>query len=168
MSKIAIAPLELTDAALLSYAFQQIGWDKPTALFEQYFREQSSGQRSTFVAKRENEALGYVTVVWSSDHPFFHERNIPEIKDLNVLPQHRRKGVGKMLLEHAEKQVISRSGIVGIGVGLTPDYGPAQILYVKQGYVPTGEGITHHDQPIYFGSHITVDDDTILWFTKQL
>jgi GNAT superfamily N-acetyltransferase len=165
---LTITLLELEDAAALSSAFQQIGWNKPVALFERYYGEQVAGERYSFVAKLPNEIVGYVTVLWISDHPFFHERNIPEIKDLNVLPQHSRNGFGRMLLEHAEKQIASRFPVAGLGVGLTQDYGPAQVLYVKQGYIPTGEGITHHQQPIHYGSHITVDDDTVLWFTKRV
>ena len=61
-----------------------------------------------------------------------------------------------------------RSKIAGIGVGLTKDYGAAQRLYVKCGYIPTGEGITHHDKILKYDEQIRIDDETILWFTKNL
>ena len=34
--------------------------------------------------------------------------------------------------------------IVGIGVGLYPDYGSAQRLYIKRGYLPDGHGATYN------------------------
>ena len=44
------------------------------------------------------------------------------------------------LLEIAEKEVATKGDIVGIGVGLYEDYGPAQRLYIKRGYIPDGKG----------------------------
>jgi hypothetical protein len=32
---------------------------------------------------------------------------------------------------------------VGLGVELCADYGPAQMLYIKKGYIPDGNGVTY-------------------------
>jgi hypothetical protein len=58
--------------------------------------------------------------------------------------------------------------VAGIGVGMDPDYGAAQRLYVRRGYVPDGRGLTSHGQAVRWGEMVTVDDALVLWFTKTL
>ena len=84
---------------------------------------------------------GYLNVVWQVEYPPFRESGIPEIQDFNVLPRFRRKGIGSRLMESAERLAAERSHIVGIGVGMTEDYGAAQRLYALRGYVPDGRGL---------------------------
>lgn len=165
---LTISTLIKEDCAILADSFQQIGWDKPLSLFEDYLAEQTAGIRQTFVAKYSGKVVGYITILWSSDHIYFRQNNIPEIKDLNIFPAFQRRGFGKSLLSFAENQIILRAKISGIGVGLTQDYGVAQRLYVKNGYIPTAEGVSHHNKILKYGDQITIDDETILWFTKNL
>lgn len=56
----------------------------------------------------------------------------------------------------------------GIGVGLDPDYGAAQRLYVLRGYVPDGRGLHYRDHYVKYGEQITVDDELALYLTKEL
>jgi GNAT superfamily N-acetyltransferase len=104
---------------------------------------------------------------WHSDYPPFHEDNIPEISDLNVLPQLRQQGIGSKLLDVAETEANKKSSTVGIGVGLLADYGSAQKLYIKRGYIPDDLGITSHYQLLSWGDTVRVDDDLVLWFRKE-
>ncbi len=168
MQHRTIEPLVLEDCAKFALLFQQIGWHKPISLFEQYLKEQNAGKKNVLVIKHKNDLLGYVTIQWESEYPFFKQRHIPEIKDFNILPAYQRQGFGSALLHYAEQLISQHSKRAGIGVGLTPDYGAAQILYIKSGYIPNGEGITQNLQTLVIGSKITVDDDTVLWLTKEL
>ncbi len=168
LPKLKIDLLMKEDCFQLSQKFLALGWDKPLSMFEEYLAEQLSGERHIYVARLADEIIGYVTIQWESDHCFFRNNNIPEIKDINILPHFQKQSFGKSLLEFAEQQIMARSKIVGIGVGLTPDYGAAQKLYIKSGYLPTGEGITHHGQTVKHGDNVQIDDETILWFTKSL
>ncbi|MBN9287892.1 MAG: hypothetical protein BGO43_00095 [Gammaproteobacteria bacterium 39-13] len=163
-----IVPLRLEDGVSLSHLFKLIGWEKPLSLFQAYLQEQQEGKRNAYVAKLDNITVGYITIQWQSEYLYFQKRGIPEIKDLNVLPAYHLQGFGKALLSYAEEKVRQRTTLVGIGVGLTKDYGAAQILYVKQGYIPNGEGITHHYQMLRYGDNVKIDDDTVLWLTKDL
>lgn len=88
--------------------------------------------------------------------------------DFNVLPVMRNKGIGSALLEIAEKEAAKKSAIVGLGVGLYADYGAAQKLYVKRGYVPDGLGVTYKYKDIKPGAKVDLDDDLVLWFIKEL
>jgi hypothetical protein len=58
--------------------------------------------------------------------------------------------------------------VVGIGVGMDADYGSAQRMYVKRGYIPDGRGLFSHGHWVRYGEQVIVDDDLILCFTKEL
>ena len=58
--------------------------------------------------------------------------------------------------------------MAGISVGMDPDYGAAQRMYVQRGYVPDGRGLTHNNRYVRRGEQVTVDDDLNLFFTKRL
>jgi hypothetical protein len=51
---------------------------------------------------------------------------------------------------------------------MTPDYGPAQRLYVLRGYIPDGRGLASHDRIVEYGEPVPVDDNLVLHFTKAL
>jgi hypothetical protein len=71
-------------------------------------------------------------------------------------------------MDSAESKIAERGDPAGIGVGVTPDYGAAQKMYVLRGYVPDGRGLTQNDEPVRHRQPIVVDDSTVLWFTKDL
>ncbi len=48
---------------------------------------------------------------------------------------------------------------VGIAVGLTADYGNAQRLYVKSGYIADGNGVAYQHQAVKWGNDYKADDD---------
>jgi ribosomal protein S18 acetylase RimI-like enzyme len=166
--KITIRPLETRDIPEITKAFEQLGWDKPISQYERYFQEQMLEIRDVHVAFLDGEFTGYLTICWTSSYELFHEQNIPEIVDLNVLPKFRRMGIGTQLLDKAEGEIAKVSTVAGIGVGMTPDYGAAQRLYVLRGYVPDGRGLHYRGQHITYGEQITVDDNLALYFTKKL
>jgi GNAT superfamily N-acetyltransferase len=171
-NQIQIRVLIEKDIAFISDAFNQIGWNKPPSLFEEYLMEQEAGERIVWVTHFNGEFVGYVTLKWQSQYPLFNEQNIPEIMDLNVLPSFRKMGIGSLLLDCAEKEAATKSQIIGIGVGLYAGadggYGAAQRLYIKRGYIPDGEGVTYNYEPTVPGNNYPLDDDLILWFTKKL
>jgi hypothetical protein len=57
---------------------------------------------------------------------------------------------------------------IGISVGLTKDYGPAQRLYFKLGYMPDGNGISYDREGITYGQTYVADDDLCLMMIKEL
>ena len=160
--------LEHRDIQPIADAFQNLGWNKPASQYERYLAQQQSGHRTVFVAFANDIFAGYLTICWQSNYPPFREGNIPEIVDFNVLPQFRRQGIGTRLMETAEQTVAQRLPVVGLGVGLDPDYGAAQRLYVLRGYIPDGRGLYTNGVWVKWGTQVTVDDDLALYFTKQL
>ena len=104
---------------------------------------------------------------YHSDYPYFRSKKIPEINDLLIAKEYRRQGYGEALITALE--IIAKEHgfkIIGLGVGLYQDYGSAQRLYFKLGYVPDGMGISYKDCTVVPGNKYLVDDDLLLWLTK--
>lgn len=168
MQNLIIRLLEPGDVQQLAEAFVLLGWDKPASQYVGYLREQACGLREVWVAFCENTFAGYVTICWHSNYAPFAEAHIAEIVDLNVLPAFRRRGIGTRLMQMAEERAVMVSPVVGIGVGMTADYGSAQRLYVRRGYLPDGRGLISAGRPVVYGNMVTVDDALCLYFTKKL
>ena len=166
--QLTIRPLTSSDPEIIAQAFTKIGWNKPRTQYETYLKEQQDGSRTVFVALVADDFAGYLTIMWQPQYAPFRDAAIPEIQDLNVLPSFREQGIATALLNHAESIISHRSQIVGIGVGMYPDYGNAQRLYVKRGYVPDGRGLSYNGRILKPMEKTVVDDDLVLYFTKPL
>jgi ribosomal protein S18 acetylase RimI-like enzyme len=167
-TKLLIRSLEPDDIQEIANAFQRLGWNKPESQYKRYLMEQSIGLRQVFVAFVEGEFAGYLTICWRSLYEPFRSESIPEIVDFNVLPKFRRQGIGTQLMDTAESTIAKMKPIAGIGVGLDPDYGAAQRLYVLRGYVPDGRGLHYRDHQVKYGEQIAVDDELAFYLTKDL
>jgi hypothetical protein len=55
-----------------------------------------------------------------------------------------------------------------VNQALFDDYGPAQRLYARRGYVPDGRGACQDHRPLSEGARVTMDHDLIMWLTKDL
>jgi ribosomal protein S18 acetylase RimI-like enzyme len=167
MNNLTLKPLDTLDLDEIVSAFQKIGWHKPKSIYETYLNEQLSGLRSIIVAKINEKFCGYVTIKWKSDYSSFAKQDIPEIVDLNVLPEYRMKGIGTELIQACERLSKERGrSLIGLGVGLTADYGSAQRLYVQLGYIPDGRGLHHKNSAAKYGEKVNVDDDLVIYLTK--
>ena len=165
-AEYAIRALRADDPEVISGAMATLGWDKPVQQYEKYLADQRAGLRNVLVATVGNEYAGYVTVWWESPYEPFN--GIPEISDFNVLPKFRRRGIGTGLMDAAEALVAERSAVVGIGVGLYADYGTAQRMYVRRGYLPDGRGLLYNLKQVPPGEMVRNDDNACLMFTKSL
>ncbi len=165
-TNVTIRLLEEQDIPVISSAFEKVGWSPRLLILETYFFEQNKGTRVIFIAFVNYEFAGYVTVKWKSDYPPFADKGIPEIVDLNVLPKFQRRRIASALMDKSEETIYQSSPIAGIGVGLFSDYGPAQQMYVKRGYVPNGLGIAYKGVHVKPGQTLPIDDDLILYFIK--
>lgn len=163
-----IRSLEASDIPQIAGAFEELGWNKPGSQYERYLVEQKLEIRNVHVAFVEGQFAGYLTICWTSGYEPFRARNIPEIVDFNVLPKFRRMGIGTQLMDLAEREIARVSPVAGIGVGMTPDYGAAQRLYILRGYIPDGLGLHWQHHHVQYGELVRVDDDLALYLTKDL
>ena len=166
--EIRVRRLRAEDVEPILAGFREWGYPRPREHLERYLVAQERGDHVVLVAVADGEIGGYGTVCWTSDYPPFRDAGIPEIKDLNVWPRFRRRGLASRILDEAERLIGERGRIAVIGVGLYRDYGPAQRLYVLRGYVPDGLGAVWHDQPVLGGAHVRADDGLVIHLTKTL
>ena len=155
-----------SDIESLSNGFMNQGWPSREEVLTRYFEEQESGEREVLVAEVEGAVAGYITILPSAKHGPFAEV-YPELSDFNVFEPFRNQGVGSQLLEEAEKRVKFVSSKVSLGVGLHLGYGPAQILYIKRGYIPDGTGVWYRNQPLEMNATSQNNDDLVLYLSKE-
>lgn len=170
-SDIVLRNLQENDIEIIAATFNA-PWttiEANTEKWKQYYKEQQQHIRTVCVLQTENQFIGYGSLLRISEYPHFKNAHIPEINDVWIGSDHRRKGFGKMLLSHLE-DLARQEGYsrIGIGVGLYQDYGPAQNLYFRQGYAPDTMGITYKCAAVIPGQSYPVDDELLIWLTKSL
>ena len=134
-----------------------------------YFKRCMEEQRTVLFAALAGKNAGYGILNWNPRYNLYRKFSIPEIQDLNVLPEARKKGVATAMIAYCEKQAAAKGcETIGISVGLHSGFGAAQRLYVKLGYVPDGFGVTYDRQPVTAGELRPIDDDLCLMMVKVL
>jgi GNAT superfamily N-acetyltransferase len=134
-----------------------------------YLADHAEPGGASLVAACGRDVVGYVAIVWESNFAGFRDRGIPLVHQVAVAGPFRRQGVATLLMDAAE-QLARERGItmLGVTVGLSGEYGPAQRLYGHRGYMPDGRGACQGQRPLRKGMQVTTDDDLIMWLTKDL
>lgn len=147
---------------------------RPPDYFETCLGEVAGGKRLTLIAFEVKDGgcidvAGWGNLIFESQYGLFRENGIPEINDLYVFDGYRNRGIGGKLLGRLEEEA---RGLdfrrIGLGVGLYADYGAAQRLYVRGGYVPDGKGIHYDYRPVEPGAEVRADDDLLIFLVKEL
>jgi [ribosomal protein S18]-alanine N-acetyltransferase len=90
---------------------------------------------------RLDQGDGLYLVAWEGGEPAGHARlaftEPPELQDLSVRPERRRRGVASALLAAVERQACGR-GFGRIRLQVSADNGPAQALFRACGYADGG------------------------------
>ena len=165
-----IRPLRQQDIAILGDLYFPWSTREETVVkWTGYLDDQQKGTRMACIVEQQGRIVGYGNLFLASEYPHFRKNKIPEINDVWVYEESRKKGIATSLIAHLE-QLAKQEGYtaIGIGVGLYRDYGAAQRLYFQLGYKPDGEGITYKHTAVVPGEKYSVDDDLILWLTKGL
>jgi GNAT superfamily N-acetyltransferase len=134
-----------------------------------YLADHAEPDGTSLIATRGPDVIGYAAIVWESDYAGFRSRGIPLVHQIAVAGPFRQQGAATLLMDAAEQLARSRGVVtLGITVGLFDEYGPAQRLYGRRGYIPDGRGACRGQEPLRKGMQVTVDDDLIIWLTKDL
>ncbi len=137
--------------------------------FEQQLAYGEGGSRAILIASVDGEDVGYCVLNWMPKYGFFKAHGIPEIQDLNVLSEFRKRGIATQMIKHCEELAARKNcKSMGISFGLHPGFGAAQRLYVKLGYIPDGHGVTYDRKIVIEGEFKAVDDQLCLMMVKNL
>jgi len=145
---LVIRRMVSVDSEALAETFED--WHKPLSQFENYYLEQLLEKRLVMVARLDDQAIGYTTLVWESPYMHFWRRRIPEVVDLNVWPTYQRQGIGTALIARCEAEAKQRGfSHLGLSVVQEDDYAKAERLYRALGYEPDGFGLTVEDNELH-------------------
>ena len=166
---IAIQTASRQDLPVLRDMMEALKAVRDVDYYERCLELQEDGKRLIFIAKYASQPVGYCILNWQPKYQAFQRLGIPEIQDLNILPDFRQQGFARRMIAHCEDLARARGiKMMGIGVGLHASFGPAQRLYIALGYQPDGQGISYDRQPISAGDLRPVDDELCLMMLKDL
>lgn len=115
-------------------------------------------------------------VAWEDDQPVGHAHiawrgtplGLPEIQDVFVLPERRRRGIATQLTYAAETEARAR-GWKSISLSVSQEgNSAARLLYGKLGYVDAGTDPVRVTGTIMLRGHPFGVDDMLLYLTKNL
>ena len=120
---------------------------------------------------RLHQGDGFYLVAWEGEEPLGHVylalTDPPEVHDVSVRSEHRRRGVASALIAAAERQTRAHGGDrLRIAVGV--DNEPAQALYRALGYVDAGVPPKRVQGTIVIRTGPIEVDDTLLTWEKRL
>lgn len=114
---------------------------------------------------------GYYLVAWSGDEPLGHAylalTSPPELQDVSVRVQYRRRGVASALVAHVEREAASL-GFDRLRLTVSQDDEGAHALYRRCGYADTDVPPRRVHGTIMIRTGPIEVDDTLLTWEKQL
>ena len=133
--------------------------------------EEIEGVGAVLGLARLEQGDGFYLVAWEDEEPIGHAylalSDPPELQDVSVRPEHRRRGVASALSAAAERAARTRGfDRIRLTVGL--ENAPAQALYRRCGYVDSGLPPKRVQGTIMVRSGPLEVDDTLLTWEKHL
>lgn len=166
---MVIRNMEEADAQVFYEEYTAQGWHPDVAYYHMRMKEQAEGKCVALTAEYQGQPAGALYVYLTVHGGPFKGKGYPEIIDFGVLKKYQRKGIGNRLLDVAEQIASQHADTVCLGVGLCGEYGTAQRMYVKRGYIPDGSGVWYQGkQCVQYETVCTVDDDLVLFLSKKL
>lgn len=166
---LIIRSMEPADAQAFFDEYTAQGWHPDVAYYHMRMREQAEGKCAALTAVYQGQPAGTLYLYRSAQEGPFREKGLPEIVDFGVLQKYQRMGIGGRLMDVAEQIAAQHADAVCLGVGLSQEYGSAQRMYVKRGYIPDGSGVWYRNkQCVQYETVCTVDDDLVLFLSKCL
>lgn len=165
---IRIRSMVPEDAKVIFDTYQSYGWHPEMATYENYYKEQESGDRIVFIPEYKGEVAGICTLVLCPSEGPLADKGWPEIVDLCVFFHIHNKGIGNKLLDVAEREASKLTDHVFLAVGVHSGYGAAQRIYVKRGYMPDGSGVWYQGKQLDQYAPCVNDDDLLLFFYKKV
>ena len=163
--EIFIRTMEEADVKILAEEEIKQGWGDTSDKHTMRIKDMASGISVTFVSVYKGQVTGYVSVYY--DYEKLDGVSYPGVVDFGVLEKYRNNGIGTALMDAAENTAFKSGGRIYLGVGLCGDYGAAQRMYIKRGYIPDGKGVYYNDKIAERNKEYPNDDDFFLKLYKD-
>jgi GNAT superfamily N-acetyltransferase len=126
-------------------------------------RQPAEGGSTYLIAWDADRPVGHAHIAWDGTH-----MALPEIQDVFVLPEQRRRGIATELTCAAEAEARNR-GWRSISLSVSQDGNPqARRLYEKLGYLDAGLAPVRVSGEIMLRGRPLQVDDTLVYLTKSL
>jgi ribosomal-protein-alanine N-acetyltransferase len=120
---------------------------------------------------RLGQGQGFYLVAWEDGEPLGHayvaSTDPPELQDVSVRPEHRRRGVASALTSAAEREAGAR-GSDRLRLTVSIDNEPARALYRSLGYADAGVPPKRVQGTVQLRTGPIEVDDTLLTWEKRL
>lgn len=125
--------------------------------------DQPTAASTYLVAWDDGEPVGHAHIAWTGTH-----LGVPEIQDVFVVAEHRRKGIASQLTRAAEARVRARGWkTISLSVSQEGNH-PARRLYAKLGYVEAATDPVRVSGLIVIRGQPLEVDETLLYLIKPL
>jgi GNAT superfamily N-acetyltransferase len=115
------------------------------------------------VAWEDERPVGHAHVAWQGTH-----LGVPELQDVFVVPERRRRGIARRLTEEAEREA-ARRGFDRISLSVSAKRNePARRLYESLGYRDAGVPPVRVEGTIVVRGRPLEVDDTLVYYEKPL
>ena len=169
INDILIRDMNESDPEIITHEEHLQGWTHQKV--EKYInrmKDVSDGKCIAIVAEYKGAVAGYFSIYPNTTSGAFAGKGWPELIDLGVFKKYRKHGIGNILMQVAEDIARKYADTVCIGVGLHQDYGSAQRLYVKRGYIPDGTGLWWQGKQLEPYADMKNDNEAVIYMSKKL
>lgn len=142
--------------------------EETVGYFNRQMNQQRNGECVALLAVCKGMIAGYVFLYYRCKWGGLGGKGIPGIVDLFVFPSFRNHGIAGKLLDVAEEIAGAYCDRVYLDVCLAGEYGVAQKLYMKRGYLPDGKGVYYKEQVCLMNALCKNDDELTLCLIKEL
>ncbi len=169
VNDIVVRDMIESDPQIITDAEIAQGWtDQTVEKYNRRLRDVAAGKCVSLVAEYKGNVAGYFNVYPNSMGGAFGGQGLPELVDFGVLEKYRRRGIGNALMQVAEDIARRYSDTVYLGVGLNREYGAAQRMYIKRGFIPDGTGVWWNNKNVAPYADMKNDDEAALYMSKKL
>ncbi|MBQ7303310.1 MAG: GNAT family N-acetyltransferase [Alphaproteobacteria bacterium] len=169
INDIIIRDMLTSDPEIITHEEHLQGWThQKKEKYEQRLKDVADNKCVALVAEYKGNVAGYFNIYFNTMCSRFGGKGFPELIDLGVFKKYRNQGIGNLLMQVAEDIAKKYADTVVIGVGLHHDYGAAQRMYVKRGYIPDGTGLWWQGKPLEPYADLKNDDETAIYMSKKL
>ncbi len=162
MSAEDVRPQAQRDPRLLSVDIRELAADEIERVDAVLPLHRLDGEQTYLVAWHGEEPVGHAYIAWSGTR-----LGAPEIQDVFVAAERRRRGVAVQLMDAAERLAVRRGHArITLGRGIANE--PARRLYQALGYRDAGVAPERVAGTILIRGREVAVDDTVIYLSKDL